>query len=85
MSSPKDIEARIDQQRDHLAATIDELVYRAKPQQIARRSAQDAKQTFDRATRTPEGGWRLERIAAVVVAAVAVVGVLVVGHRRSTS
>ena len=80
-TDPAAIEAEIEVRRAHLAATVDELVVRAHPKQIARRGAQDAMARFRAATRTPDGQLRTERIAAVAAAALALV-VLVRWNRR---
>jgi hypothetical protein len=81
-AGPAELEAAIARRREHLAATVDELVVRAQPKEIARRGAQDAKASLISATHTPEGELRNERLAAVVGAVLALVAVLVVLRRR---
>ena len=66
------IEAEIATTRERLAATIDELAYRAKPRTIVRREVDSAKVRFTRATRNEDGTLRTERIAAVLGASAAV-------------
>lgn len=66
------IEAEIATTRKRLAATIDELAYRAKPRTIVRREVDSAKVRFTRATRNEDGTLRTERISAVLGASAAV-------------
>jgi adenylate kinase len=81
-SDPAEIEQLIAARRSDLASTIDELVVRAHPKEIARRSAADAKGRL-RAFATTEGGQlRTERLAAVAGAVLAVVSLLVLLRRR---
>ena len=72
-----EIEADIAATRARLASTIDELAVRAQPKEIARRQADSAKVKLNEATHTPTGELRIERIAAVVAAVVALVGLVV--------
>jgi hypothetical protein len=81
-SDPKAIEDLIARRRATLAATIDELVVRTRPREIARRSAADAKGRIQAFASTPEGDLRTERLAAVAAAAVAFVGLLLLLRRR---
>lgn len=81
-SSPAELEAVIAQRRERLAATVDELVHRAQPKEIARRSVADAKVRFADATRTDEGELRTERIAAVAGAVAAFLAVVYLLRRR---
>ena len=53
--SPAALEQAIQNRRDHLAATIDELTTRAKPKEIARRSAVGAQRRLLTLTHTPDG------------------------------
>jgi hypothetical protein len=76
------LERLIGERRDRLAATVDELVQRAQPKEIARRSAQDLVGRFRSATYTPQGRLRVERVGAVA-AAVAALLALVIWRRRS--
>ena len=79
--SPAALERAIQDRRDHLAATIDELTMRAKPKEIARRSAAEAQRKLRTLTHGPAGQLRTERLAAVA-AAVAVVGTVLILLRR---
>lgn len=77
------IEKDIAGARSRLEVTVNELAYRAQPQVIAQRQADSLKRRLDTATHTPDGDLRIERIAAVAGAAVALVVVAVlVGRRR---
>jgi hypothetical protein len=76
------LEQLIGERRDRLAATVDELVQRAQPKEIARRSAQDLVGRLRSVTYTPEGRLRVERVGAVA-AAVAALLALVIWRRRS--
>lgn len=82
--TPAALEAAIQDRRDHLAATIDELTTRAKPKEIARRAGADLQVKFRAMTHTPDGQLRTERLAAVG-GAVAVLGAVMVllRHRRN--
>jgi len=81
--SPDAIEAEIAQTRAHLSSTIDELTVRAQPREIIRRQKESAKARFARATHTPEGGLRVERVAAIAAAGAAVLVVMALLHRRN--
>ena len=82
-TSPDAIEAEIAATRAHLAETIDELSFRDKPKEIVRRKVESAKAGFVQATHTPEGGLRLERVAALGTGSVVLLGlVLAMLHRR---
>jgi hypothetical protein len=68
------IEADIAAARVRLASTVDELVDRANPKNVALRQVEQAKsQVFD-----AEGQLRTQKIVAVAGAVVGVVGVLLV-------
>jgi hypothetical protein len=82
-SDPVVLERAIEERRAQLAATVDELVVRTSPREVARRTLADLSQRLRQATRTPEGGWRLERIGAVAAAVLAVVGLAVLLRRRN--
>ena len=75
------LEQAIQDRRDHLAATIDELTARAQPKEIARRSAAGAQRWLHTRTHGPDGELRTERLAAVA-GAVAIVGALILLRRR---
>jgi hypothetical protein len=71
------IEADIAATRARLASTVDELVDRANPKNVALRQVEQAKaQVFDE-----RGQLRTEKIVAVAGAIVGVVGVLLVIRR----
>jgi uncharacterized protein DUF3618 len=80
--SPAALERAIQDRRDHLAATIDELTARAKPKEIARRGAAEAQRRFLTLTHTPDGQLRTERLAAVAGAVTVLGGVLIFLRRR---
>jgi hypothetical protein len=80
--SPAALEQAIQDRRDHLAATIDELTARAKPKEIARRGAAEAQRRFRTLTHGPDGQLRTERLAAVAGAIAIVGGALVLLRRR---
>jgi hypothetical protein len=78
---PEALERIIDARRRHLAQTVDELVVRAHPKEIARRAAADGQQRAIALVTDERGDLRYERIAAAAAAAVLIV-VLVVVRRR---
>ncbi|HET7279811.1 MAG TPA: DUF3618 domain-containing protein [Dermatophilaceae bacterium] len=81
--SPSAIEADIEAARLRLADTVDELAARATPKAILQRQVEAAKARLVAATTTPEGGLRVDRIVAVSVAAVAIMGLVAMRrHRR---
>jgi hypothetical protein len=80
--SPAALERAIQDRRDHLAATIDELTARAKPKEIARRTAAGLQQKFRTLTHGPDGQLRTERLGAVAGAVAVVGGVLIFLRRR---
>jgi hypothetical protein len=82
MSDTARLEQDIQATRARLEGTVNELAYRAKPQVIAQRQAQSLKLKLDAATHTADGELRIERIAAVVGAAVAVIVVVGLLRRR---
>ncbi len=67
------LESEIEQTRERLGATIDELVYRASPKTIARREIAAVKAFFV----DPSGSPRHENIIKVAGGAVGVVAVFV--------
>ena len=79
---PDALERIIDARRRHLAETVDELVVRAHPKAIARRTTADAKQRAVGLVSDDSGNLRYERVAAVAAAAVLLL-VLVVVRRRA--
>lgn len=85
-SLPRDpgaIEDLIAERRADLAATIDELVVRVHPKEVARRSVAGVRGRLESFATTSEGELRTERVAAVAAAVVALVGLLFLrrGHR----
>ena len=75
--SPDDIVRDIEDNREQLALTIDALVDRTSPKNIARRALASVKATFF----SPDGSPRVENFAKVGGAVVGVVAaVLVVRH-----
>ena len=82
MSDTARLEQDIQATRARLEGTINELAYRAQPQVIAQRQAQGLRLKLDAATHTDDGELRIERIAAVVAAAGAVVVVIGFLRRR---
>lgn len=71
------IEADIAATRERLASTVDELVDRANPKNVALRQVEQARsQVFDE-----QGRLRTQKIVAVAGAVVGVVGVLLVIRR----
>lgn len=76
-AQPDEMVEEIDQIRERLAETVDALIDRTNPKNIARRSLADLKGRFVDETGSP----RLETIVPVVVGAIAVIGVIVVIRR----
>lgn len=81
-TDPAELEAEIERARARLVGTVDELGTRLQPKEIARRGAQDVRARLDHAIRTPEGSLRVERLAAVGVAATALVTLVAWNRRR---
>ena len=79
---PKGIEELIERRRADLAATLDELMARAHPKEIARRSAADVKDRVQAFVFTPDGVLRTERLAAVAGATATLVGLILLLHSR---
>jgi hypothetical protein len=75
--SPQDLEHDIEQTRDRLADTLDELLFRVKPKTIIQRQVEDTKAHFVDA----QGNVRTEKVAAVAGAVVGVVAFFVVVRR----
>ncbi len=80
-TDPAAIEAQIEATRTRLAGTVDELAVRIHPKEIARRGTAEAKARLRAAAMTPDGQPRIERLAAVGAAAVALL-VLTIWRRR---
>jgi hypothetical protein len=81
-SDPAAIEALIAERREALASTIDELVVRAHPKEIARRSAQDAQVKARSFAFTDDGQPRVERLAALAAAGIVLLGMMLLRRRR---
>jgi hypothetical protein len=79
---PRALEDLIAERRADLAATIDEIVVRAHPKEIARRSVGSARGRLEAFATTSEGEWRTERIVAVAGAAVVLVSLLLLLRSR---
>ncbi len=80
-NDPATIEHDIEATRERLAGTVDELAVRLHPKEIGRRSLADVKARVRAATTTPDGSPRVERLAAVGAAVLAVVGLVVLRRR----
>jgi hypothetical protein len=75
--TPEEIEAEIAATRARLASTVDELVDKAHPRNVAKRQVEQARsQVFD-----PEGHLRTEKIATVAGAIAAVIVLLMIVRR----
>ncbi len=68
-----DIAAEIARTRNRLAGTIDQLVYRVKPQTIVQRKLETTKASFVNA----DGSLRTDRVLKVAGAAVGVIALIV--------
>jgi uncharacterized protein DUF3618 len=75
--SPAQIESDIEQARARLAGTVDEIVERVKPANVAHRLADSAKAQVQE----PDGSLRQDRVA-IIGGVVVLVVVLVVWRRR---
>jgi len=80
--SPAELELELAARRARLAGTIDELIDRAAPKEVARRSLRGFKDKLTGTVTTPEGELRFERIAAIAAAAAVVVAVMALARRR---
>jgi hypothetical protein len=79
--SPQDLEYDIEQTRDRLADTLDELLFRIKPKTIVQRQIEETRSHFV----DTQGRLRTEKVAAVAGAVVGVVAFFVVVRRLSKS
>jgi Protein of unknown function (DUF3618) len=77
--SPQELEYDLEQTRDRLADTLDELLFRVKPKTIVQRQIAETKSHFVDA----QGQVRAEKVAAVAGAAVGVLAFFVVVRRLS--
>ncbi len=82
MTDTARIEKDIEAARSRLENTVNELAYRAQPKVIAERQVQSLKLRLAAATHTPDGDLRVERVVAVVGAAVALVVIAGLVRRR---
>jgi hypothetical protein len=80
---PDEIERAIERRREHLAATVNELVVRAHPKEVARRSARSARHGLRDAAFTADGRLRYERLAAVLAVVLVLSGLATWRRRRS--
>ncbi len=69
--------------RDRLAQTIDELTDRAAPKNVFARQKEQAKVSFDSATRTESGELRMDRVAIAAAVVGGIVLLKLVTSRRS--
>jgi hypothetical protein len=79
------LEQEIAQRNQRLAATVDEIVERLRPREMARRGATGVARRLGGGFRTPDGQPRVERVAAVLVAVLlvlAVAGARALARRR---
>ncbi|WP_221933671.1 DUF3618 domain-containing protein [Aeromicrobium piscarium] len=76
-ASPDQLVDEIEDIRIRLAGTIDELIDRSNPKNVARRQLDKVKARFV----TPDGSVRVENVVPVVAITVAVVGGIVVVRR----
>lgn len=81
-NDPATIEHDIEATRERLAVTVDELAVRLHPKEIGRRSLAEAKARVRAAAMTPDGSPRVERLAAIGGAVLALVGLVVLRRRR---
>jgi hypothetical protein len=79
---PAVLEAELAARRVHLAATIDELIERSKPKEIARRSVRETLAKLSGAVRTPTGELRVERVGAIAASVFVVVALIAIARRR---
>lgn len=74
---PAAIQAAIEERQRRLASTVDELTFRVSPKELGRRGAAAAQTKAREAVTAEDGSPRVERIAAVGAAALAVVGAVI--------
>jgi hypothetical protein len=81
--SIEQLEAEIEATRARLARTVDELTFRASPQELVRRQKESLALSFHAATRDEHGELRTDRIAAVLGAvALVLIGMGLLRRRR---
>ncbi|GMA39055.1 DUF3618 domain-containing protein [Mobilicoccus caccae] len=77
-----EIEMDIARNRDSLAATIDELAFRVKPANVAKRQTAEAKSALYAATHGPDGSLRYDVVGAAAGVAILLVTVAIVRRVR---
>lgn len=77
-----EIEKDIARHRDNLAATIDELAFRVKPANIAKRQASEAKSTLVQATHNTDGSMRYGVIGGAAGVAILLLAVAIARRVR---
>jgi len=82
-TDPAELERAILEQRAKVAATVDELVERARPREVLRRALADARRRLHEATHTPDGALRVERVSAIAAAGVVLIAGVVWLRRRN--
>ncbi|WP_336923360.1 DUF3618 domain-containing protein [Aquipuribacter sp. SD81] len=80
--TPEAISAAIEARREHLAGTLDELVERVRPANLAAEAKDKAVAKGRAAVTDDEGNLLKERVAAVAAAVVALVALVVVRQVR---
>lgn len=81
-TDPAEIQQAIEVRQARLASTVDELTTRLSPKDIVARGRATLQERARAAVLTPDGAPRMERIAAVGVAVLAVVAAVVVRRVR---
>lgn len=81
--SPQEIENDIAKSRTRLAATVDELAYRAKPKTIATRQMESAKKSIRDATFHENGDLKIEVVGPIALVVVGLVAIAIVRRARS--
>jgi hypothetical protein len=79
--APAEIEAMIEERRDRLATTVDELVSRTRPKALLHRTLADLQLKVNTVIRTESGDLRTGRLALAGGSAVAVVALMVTVRR----
>lgn len=79
---PAALEDFIAQRRARLAATVDELLRRAQPKELARRGGRGVTARLQAATHAADGRLRIERVGAVAAAGVTLLA-LIIWRRRA--
>jgi hypothetical protein len=80
--SAAELELELAARRARLAGTIDELIDRAAPKEVARRSVLGFRDKIAGTVKTPDGDLRVERIAAIAAAVAVVLVIMSVARRR---